>query len=161
MKKNLFMIEIERKFLIKNTSFIQLAYKYVKMTQGYLSRDPERTVRVRLENDQGVLTIKGKSSANGMSRFEWEKKIDRKEAEELLALALEYKIEKIRYYVKWQGFVIEIDVFEGIHEGLILAEIELKNEKEHIDLPNWIGKEVTGIKEYYNSYLSSNLLKKS
>ena len=155
------MIEIERKFLIKSTSFIQLAHKSVKMTQGYLSRDPERTVRVRLVDDKGIITIKGQSSASGMSRFEWEKEIERKEAEELLALALENKIEKIRYYVKWEEVVIEVDVFKGIHQGLILAEIELKSEKEGINLPQWIGKEVTGKIEYYNSYLSSNLLKKS
>ena len=155
------MIEIERKFLIKSTSFIQLAHKSVKMTQGYLSRDPERTVRVRLVDDKGIITIKGQSSASGMSRFEWEKEIERKEAEELLALALENKIEKIRYYVKWEEVVIEVDVFKGIHQGLILAEIELKSEKKRINLPQWIGKEVTGKIEYYNSYLSSNLLKKS
>ena len=155
------MIEIERKFLIKSTSFIQLAYKSVKMTQGYLSRDPERTVRVRLVDDKGIITIKGQSSASGMSRFEWEKEIERKEAEELLAIALENKIEKIRYYVKWEEVVIEVDVFKGTHQGLILAEIELKSEKEGINLPQWIGKEVTGKIEYYNSYLSSNLLKKS
>jgi CYTH domain-containing protein len=155
------MIEIERKFLVKNSSFLQQAHKHSKMIQGYLSRDPKRTVRVRLVDEKGILTIKGQSSSSGMSRFEWEKEIDYKEAKDLLALALENIIEKVRYFIKWNNVIFEVDVFEGVHLGLILAEVELKKEDEKVHLPKWVGEEVTGQKEYYNSYLSFNTLKKS
>lgn len=155
------MIEIERKFLVTSTTFIKKAYKKVTLRQGYLSKDPERTVRVRVFDQKGLLTIKGRSSISGRSRFEWEKEIDRADADQLLGLALPGIIEKDRYLVNENNHCFEVDVFHGNHKGLVIAEIELENEDEKIVLPNWIGKEVTGEKEYYNSFLSSIEEKKS
>lgn len=150
------MIEIERKFLIKNTNFEMLALSKNTIAQGYLNSDAHRTVRVRLKNDQGYLTIKGKSNASGTSRFEWEKEIDWKEAEALLALCEEHVIAKTRYLIPCGNHQFEVDVFHGKNEGLILAEIELQDENEPFEKPNWLGEEVTGKIEYYNSYLSQH-----
>ena len=155
------MIEIERKFLVKTNDFKSLATSSVFIKQAYLSKDPQRTVRIRIKDQQAFLTIKGISNASGMSRFEWEKELPLKEGEMLLKLALPTVIVKTRYIVPQETLSFEVDVFEGDHKGLILAEIELPNEEASIDLPHWIGKEVTGDKRYYNSYLSSIESKKS
>lgn len=155
------MIEIERKFLVERDDFISLATSKESITQGYLTKDPHRTVRVRIKNKQAYLTIKGISSSSGMSRFEWEKEIPLEEGNALIDLCLPTVIEKTRYIVpqgKWQ---FEVDVFHGEHHGLMLAEVELPSEDTAIELPHWVGKEVTGNKMYYNSYLSSNESKNS
>ena len=155
------MIEIERKFLVNANDFKSLSTSKVFIQQGYLSKDPHRTVRVRIKDKQAFLTIKGISNASGMSRFEWEKEIALEEGETLIRLCLPTIIEKTRFIVPQGTLTFEVDVFEGEHKGLILAEIELPNEKTTIDLPPWIGKEVTGDKRYYNSYLSSKESKNS
>ena len=155
------MIEIERKFLVTSKDFQQLATKKTFIQQGYLTKDPHRTVRVRIKEQRAFLTIKGISSSSGMSRFEWEKEIPLEEGKALMKLALPTVIEKIRYEIPHHAYCFEVDVFEGEHKGLILAEIELPSEKTEITVPNWIGEEVTGDKKYYNSYLSSSELKKS
>lgn len=149
------MIEIERKFLVVSDAFKAAAYKSTRIVQGFLSTDPERTVRVRIKGNQGFLTIKGKSNISGTTRFEWEKEIDLNEAEALLNLCKKGLIDKIRYEVKSKDHVYEIDEFFGNNKGLIIAEIELKSEEEYFDKPNWIGKEVTGEVKYYNSQLST------
>ena len=149
------MIEIERKFLVKTNEFKNLAVSSVAIKQAYLSKDPLRTVRIRIKNKQAFLTIKGISSASGMSRFEWEKELTLEEGEMLFQLALPTVIVKTRYIVPQGALSFEVDVFEGDHQGLILAEIELPSESTSIVLPPWIGKEVTGNQRYYNSYLSS------
>ena len=149
------MIEIERKFLVKANDFKNLAVSSVNIKQAYLSKDPHRTVRIRIKNKQAFLTIKGISSASGMSRFEWEKELTLEEGEMLFQLALPTVIVKTRYIVPQGSLSFEVDVFEGDHQGLILAEIELPSESTSIVLPPWIGKEVTGDQRYYNSYLSS------
>ena len=149
------MIEIERKFLVKANDFKNLAVSSVNIKQAYLSKDPHRTVRIRIKNKQAFLTIKGISSASGMSRFEWEKELTLEEGEMLFQLALPTVIVKTRYIVPQGALSFEVDVFEGDHQGLILAEIELPSESTSIVLPPWIGKEVTGDQRYYNSYLSS------
>lgn len=152
-------MEIERKYLVKG-QFKHLATAKHKIAQGYLSKDPERTVRVRIKDDKGYLTIKGKSSASGMSRFEWEKEIPLAEAENLLKLCLPVIIEKKRYIVPEQsGLVYEVDEFYGEHKGLLLAEIELPSEDTAFAKAEWLGEEVTGKPEYYNSYLSSHPIK--
>ncbi len=149
------MTEIERKFLLKTTDFLKdKAGK--RITQGYLTTDPERTVRVRVKGDQGFLTIKGKSNDTGLSRYEWEKEITLQEAEELLQICLSGVIDKTRYEIKIEQHTWEIDIFHGDNKGLTLAEIELQSEEELFSLPGWIDKEVTGDKRYYNSYLSKN-----
>ncbi len=155
------MIEIERKFLVSSTEFFALADSKVYIKQGYLSKDPHRTVRVRIKDERAFLTIKGISSESGMSRYEWEKEIALEEGETLMRLCLPTIIEKTRFIVPQGTLTFEVDVFEREHKGLILAEIELPSEKTTINLPPWIGKEVTGDKRYYNSYLSSKESKNS
>ncbi|MGB0366487.1 MAG: CYTH domain-containing protein [Flavobacteriaceae bacterium] len=150
------MIEIERKFLVKSNDFKSLATSKVFIKQGYLSKDPHRTVRIRIKDKQAFLTIKGISNASGMSRFEWEKEITLEEGKTLIRLCLPTIIEKTRFIVPQGKLSFEVDIFKGNHKGLIIAEVELKNEKKSIDLPHWVGKEVTGNKRYYNSYLSSS-----
>lgn len=155
------MIEIERKFLVKNLDFIKESYKHTRIVQGFLNTDPYRTVRIRVKGDKGFITVKGIGNQSGTSRFEWEKEIPLCEAEALLQLCEPFPIDKIRYEVKFKNFLYEIDVFSGENEGLILAEIELNSENQYFEKPSWIGEEVTGQKEYYNSYLSKYPLKKS
>lgn len=146
--------EIERKFLVNSNLFKEEAYKKARIKQGYLNSNPERTVRVRLINTKGVLTVKGKSNKSGTTRFEWEKEVAKNEAEALLQLAEPSIIDKTRYYIKSENHIFEVDEFYGDNKGLLLAEIELKAENEKFTKPSWLGKEVTGNSKYYNSYLS-------
>ena len=148
------MQEIERKFLVVSEDFKKEAFKNFSIKQGFLNTDPERTVRLRIIGDKAFLTIKGKSSKSGLSRFEWEKEIDVKEAEALFELCEPGIIEKTRYLVKAGDFVFEIDEFYGENEGLKVAEIELNKETDTFEKPQWLGREVTGEIKYYNSQLS-------
>lgn len=150
------MIEIERKYLVKNDSFISLSTKQFAIAQGYLSTDPERTVRVRLRDHEAFLTIKGKSSADGLSRSEWEYRIPVTDAQEMLQRCAQPPIEKIRYIIPFGKYNFEVDVFLGANQGLIIAELELDDAQVALDLPDWIGEEVTGVKKYYNAYLSKH-----
>jgi len=148
------MIEIERKFLVTSEDFKAESFKNTRITQGFLNTDPERTVRVRLKGEQGFLTVKGKSTDNGLKRFEWEKEISKTDTEALLDLCEKGVIDKIRYEVKKGKYVFEIDEFFGNNEGLIIAELELEHENDSFEAPHWLGKEVTGDIKYYNSQLS-------
>ena len=148
------MIEIERKFLVKSQDFKSGSTSKTLFIQGYLNTDPERSIRIRIQNKSAYLTIKGKSNASGLSRYEWEKEIPQEEAKELLNLCEPGIIEKYRYLVPVGGHIFEVDEFLGNNEGLILAEIELKSENEYFQKPKWLGEEVTGNIKYYNSYLS-------
>jgi CYTH domain-containing protein len=148
------MIEIERKFLVTSDVFKKESHQNFRIIQGFLNRDPERTVRVRLKDDKGILTVKGMSSNDGLSRFEWEKDISKKDAKALLEFCEKGVIDKIRYEVKVDKHVFEVDEFFGDNEGLIIAEVELKSENETFTKPDWLGKEVTGDIKYYNSQLS-------
>lgn len=154
------MIEIERKFLVTSTQFMSEAFRSTRIVQGYLNSDPERTVRIRVKGEKGYLTIKGIGSESGLSRFEWEKEIPLADAERLLILCEKGIIDKIRYEVKVGKHLVEVDIFAGENEGLILAEIELKSEEEHIEKPNWLGKDVTNDNKYYNAFLSKNPFQK-
>ena len=145
--------EIERKFLVVG-EFKSLASNSYRITQGYLSSVPERTVRVRIKGDGGFITIKGKSNDSGMSRYEWEKEIPVNEAEELLKLCEAGIIDKTRYEVVFENQTFEVDEFYGENEGLIMAELELESESSTIIKPSWLGVEVTGDKRYYNAQLS-------
>lgn len=147
-------LEIERKFLVKNNDYKQQAYLTKKIKQGYLNTDKSRTVRVRIQDNKAFLTIKGKSNTTGTTRFEWEKEIDKKEAEQLLLLCEPSIIDKTRFLIKNEHFTFEVDEFKGANDGLVLAEIELNSEQETFLKPNWLGKEVTGDIRYYNSYIS-------
>ena len=148
--------EIERKFLVLNNDFEKEAEKSSKIVQGYLSRDPERTVRIRIKDEKAYLTIKGIAKQNGVERFEYEKEINKQDALQLLDLCLPEIISKTRYFVSFKNHIFEVDVFDGKNKGLILCEIELENANEIFAKPDWLGKEVTGDKRYYNSYLSEH-----
>ena len=153
------MIEIERKFLVNSDEYKSLASKKSRIVQGFLNRDPERTVRVRLRNNKGKLTVKGLSSEDGLKRFEWEKEISKTEAKALLDFCEEGIIDKVRYEVILDGHLIEVDEFYGDNQGLVLAEIELQHENDAYPIPDWLGEEVTGKIEYYNSNLSKHPFK--
>ena len=149
------MLEIERKFLVnKVQACLEMATASFAIFQGYLSVDPARTVRLRIQNNHAFLTIKGASSSDGTTRVEWEKAISIDEANTLLPLCLQGSIQKTRYHVPFNNFLFEIDVFEEALLGLVLAEIELKSAAQKVELPDWIGKEVTADKRYYNSSLA-------
>ncbi|MFA7116575.1 MAG: CYTH domain-containing protein [Bacteroidales bacterium] len=147
--------EIERKFLV-NSDFKSSSVKALRITQGYLSSVPERTVRVRIKGDKGYITIKGIGNASGASRFEWEKEIPIEDVKNLLELCEPGIIDKTRYLVKSGIHTYEVDEFYGKNDGLIVAEIELKDENEDFVKPEWLGKEVTGDKKYFNSMLMKN-----
>lgn len=148
--------EIERKFLVKSAAFKAEAFRKTRIVQGYLSSIPERTVRIRLKGDKGFITVKGVGNDSGASRFEWEKEISASEAAELMKLAEPGIIEKIRYEVKKGNHIYEVDEFFGENKGLTVAEIELENENESFEKPEWLGEEVTGDLKYYNSVLVKN-----
>ena len=147
------MQEIERKFLI-NSKFWKPIGKGVKLEQGYISNDPERIVRVRIADDQAFLTIKGKTK--GIVRTELEYEIPIVEAEVLMKMSLNTPIRKKRFKEKFGGLTWEIDVFEEDNQGLILAEVELNSVNQRVELPDWIGIEVSHDYRYFNSWLSQN-----
>lgn len=153
------MKEIERKFLVTSSDFISESTSSNRIVQGYLNSNPERTVRVRIKGNKGYLTIKGKGNESGTTRFEWEKEISIEEVEQLLLICEKGIIDKIRYEIPVDQHVFEVDVFERDNNGLIVAEIELKNENEFFEKPKWLGSEVTGDIRYYNAYLSQNPFK--
>ena len=149
-------VEIERKFLVKSEAFKEISFQKNYIKQGFLNSDKERVVRVRIKDDKGFLTIKGASNASGTTRFEWEREIDKNEAESLFNLCEKGIIEKYRYLVKVDNHTFEVDEFLGENNGLLIAEVELKNEDENFTKPEWLGEEVTGIAKYYNSNLSKH-----
>ncbi len=148
--------EIERKFLVKSDAFKAEVSKETRITQGYLSSIPERTVRVRVKGSKGFITIKGIGSASGASRYEWEKEIPVEEVNELLTICEPGVIDKTRYEVKNGPFTFEVDAFYGENQGLTVAEIELSSENDSFEKPAWLGEEVTGDVKYYNSMLMKN-----
>ncbi|AWA29453.1 adenylate cyclase [Flavobacterium magnum] len=150
------MIEIERKFLVVSEDFKEQAFAKNHIAQGYLNSHPERTVRIRIKGEIGFLTIKGKGNESGTTRLEWETELSLMDAKPLLALCEKGVIDKTRYEVKVGRHVFEIDEFHGDNEGLLIAEIELRDENESFQHPAWLGKEVTGEAKYYNAYLSKN-----
>lgn len=149
------MLEIERKFAVKSTNFLANAKESYKITQGYLNTDKNRTVRVRIKGNKGFITVKGISSADGLSRFEWEKEINIKDAEALLLLCEDFVIDKTRYIIPFDAVVFEVDVFEGANKGLVVAEVELESTEQQFEKPEWLGEELTGDERFYNAYLSN------
>lgn len=148
-------IETERKFLVSG-DFKSCSFSSTHIIQGYICSASGRTVRVRVRDDKGYITIKG--PVKGISRFEWEKEIPVDEAEILMQLCETAVIDKTRYLVKNTDGVHtwEVDEFHGANEGLVEAEIELSVEGESFDRPSWLGEEVTGDRKYYNSSLTKN-----
>ncbi len=151
-------IETERKFLVKDLSFKDLAIRSYEIRQGYVAHDGGNTVRVRIRDKQGFLTIKG-PSLNGISRYEWEREISLEDARELFLLCRGGSIEKTRYIVPDGEKFFEVDVFYGENEGLVMAEIELERPDEPFERPDWLGREVTGDRRFYNSHLLRNPFK--
>jgi len=147
--------EIERKFLVTG-EFKKYAVKQTRITQGYLSSVPERTVRVRVKGEKGFITIKGVGNESGASRYEWEKEIPVSEVQELLKICEPGVIDKTRYNIPMGEYIFEVDEFYGENQGLIVAEIELKSESDVFEKPAWLGQEVTGDVKYYNSMLMKN-----
>ena len=147
-------LEIERKFLVTNESYRTMAFRSDKIAQGYLCRQNGNSVRVRIRDGKGILTIKGPSLDGGLSRYEWEKEIPLQEAEELMLLCTDALIDKRRYLVKCGNHIYEVDEFYGDNQGLVVAEIELQDENEQFEKPSFLGEEVTGDKKYYNSHLT-------
>ena len=144
--------EIERKFLVIG-DFKSQAFEQSRIVQGYISSARGRTVRVRIRNGRGYLTIKGASNESGTSRYEWEKELPLHEAEELMKLCEPGVIDKTRYLVRSGRHTFEVDEFYGENEGLVVAEVELTSEDEAFEKPDFIGREVTGDVRYYNSQL--------
>ena len=153
------MNEIERKFLVTSNAFLLESTASYRIVQGYLNTAPERTVRIRIKGKKSYITIKGKGNASGTTRFEWEKEIPLSEAEQLLLLCEEGVIDKIRHEIPVGNHCFEVDVFAGDNQGLIVAEMELKDENESFEKPNWLGEEVTGQERYYNAFLSTTPFK--
>ena len=147
--------EIEKKFLVAG-EFKESAKKATRITQGYLSSVPERTVRVRVKGEKGYITVKGIGNDSGASRFEWEKEIPVEDVRDLLKICEPGVIDKTRYLVDCDGHTFEVDEFYGDNEGLVVAEVELIDENEAFTRPSWLGEEVTGDKKYYNSMLMKN-----
>ena len=158
-------IETEKKFLVLDDGFKAQAVKSYRIRQGYLAHDSGRTVRVRIRDDKGFLTIKGPSIIPG-SRPEWEKEISLQEAEDLFALCKPGSVDKTRWIVPADSFAslgmtstprcFEVDEFHGENDGLVMAEIELGSPDELFERPSWLGKEVTDDKRYYNGYLAEH-----
>ena len=148
------LTEIERKFLVVG-DFRPFATSSTHIAQGYIASGNGRTVRVRIRGDKGYLTIKGPSDKVGLARFEWEREISLDEAKALMTICEPSIVEKTRWLVPASDgrHIWEVDVFEGDNEGLIMAEIELEREDDPFEKPDFIGKEVTGDRRYYNSHM--------
>ncbi|MDE6338492.1 MAG: CYTH domain-containing protein [Muribaculaceae bacterium] len=144
-------VEIERKFLVKNETFKKQACSVSRICQGYLGRDPERTVRIRVRDEKGYITVKGKNS--GAVRLEFEYEVSLADARQMLRMCEGNIVDKTRYVVNYCGFIWEVDEFHNLAEPLTIAEIELPSEDATFAVPEFIGKEVTGDKRYYNSML--------
>lgn len=147
-------LEIERKFLVTDDSYKDIAFHSDRIAQGYICREGGNSARVRVRGEKGYITIKGPSTDDGLSRYEWEKEIPASEAWELMKLCHGGIIDKTRYLVKSGRHTFEVDEFHGDNEGLVVAEVELEELDEKFECPQFIGKEVTGEKRYYNSHLT-------
>ena len=150
--------EIERKFLVKGDYKSLVSTGFV-IRQGYLSLSPTHVVRVRVKGDKGFITVKSARVQGTIKRHECEYEIPLSDAEEMLLLCKQV-IDKIRFPVIHQNHIFEVDEFRGDNQGLVLAEIELSDENQAYDKPDWLGEEVTGDPRFYNSYLTRNPYKK-
>ena len=149
-------LEIERKFLVLNKDYIKESFGHYDIVQGYIAHQNGNSVRIRITDNDALLTIKGPSDQKGMSRYEWNHHIDVADARELILLCGNDLIEKRRYLVHSGPHVFEVDEFYGDNEGLIIAEVELRSEVEAFAKPDFIGAEVTGDRRYYNAYLTKH-----
>jgi adenylate cyclase len=144
--------ETERKFLVRG-DFRHLAVKTISITQAYLLKDPQKTIRLRIADDKAYLTIKTPLTSESITRNEWEYQIPVEDASAIMMICLPGKIVKTRYHIPSGRHIFEVDVFHDKNEGLVIAEIELSSEDEEYPVPDWLGEEVTGNPSYYNSNL--------
>lgn len=144
-------LEIERKYLVINESYREMAIEKRHIAQGYLSTDPDKTVRVRIAGTRAFLTVKSRNQ--GDVRHEWEYEIPVSDAEEMLELCAGTVLAKWRYIVPFEGWTWEVDEYENNLAGLVVAEVEIDNPDRKVPLPSFAGEEVTGRPEYYNSTL--------
>jgi len=149
-------VEIERKFLVLDDSFKHEAFSSSHIVQGYICSERGRTVRIRIRDEKGYITIKGPSVDGGLSRYEFEQEIALDDARQLMKLCDPGIIDKRRYLVRAGKHTFEVDEFYGDNEGLVMAEVELSAADEAFVKPAFIGQEVTGDRRYYNSQLRSN-----
>ena len=149
-------LEIERKFLVLDDSYKHEAFSKSHILQGYICSGRGRTVRIRIRDDRAYITIKGPSLDGGLSRYEFEQGIPLDDARQLMKLCEPGTIDKTRWLVKSGRHTFEVDEFFGDNEGLVMAEVELAYEDEPYEKPDFIGKEVTGDRRYYNGHLRSN-----
>ncbi len=148
--------EIEYKFLVKG-DFKPFVTEKHEIVQAYLSANPKRTVRIRIQDGKGYINIKGLAKVSGLMRYEWEKEISVEEARELMELRESGLVEKTRHIVPaGNGLKFEVDEFHGDNEGLLLAEIELPSIDTSFEKPGWLGEDVTGTPSFYSSELSKN-----
>ena len=148
--------EIERKYLVLDSSYKHEAYSSNHVRQGYLCSDRGKTVRIRLRDARAYITIKGPSLDGGLSRYEFEQEIPFEDGEKMMSLCQEGLIDKTRWLVRSGDHTFEVDEFHGDNEGLVVAEVELRNRDEQPIIPHFIGKEVTGDRRYYNAQLCVN-----
>jgi CYTH domain-containing protein len=149
-------IEIERKFLVLGDDYRRQAHFSYTILQGYICSERGRSVRIRIRDNEAFITIKGPSHDGGLSRYEFEQSIPMDDAEKLMTLCDEGIIDKTRWLVKSGDHTFEVDEFHGDNNGLVVAEVELKNTREELILPHFIGNEVTGDRRYYNAQLRLN-----
>lgn len=152
MKENTLPIEIERKFLVLNDSYKKMAHGHSRIQQGYIYSGKGKAIRVRIRDNRSYLTIKGPHPRPGAC-YEFEKEITLKEGQQLMLLCEPSIIDKERWLVDYKGQTFEVDEFFGDNEGLVTAEVELSSVDESVELPDFIGEEVTGNPDYYNSHL--------
>lgn len=151
--------EIERKYLVLDDSFKHEAFSKSHIMQGYICSERGRTVRVRIRDSRAYITIKGPSTDNGLTRYEFEQEIPLVDAEQLMQLCEPGIIDKTRWLVKSGDHTFEVDEFHGENDGLIVAEVELRDATDVVEIPHFIGKEVTGDRRYYNSQLRQHPFK--
>ena len=151
--------EIERKYLVLDDSFKHEAFSKSHIQQGYICSECGRTVRVRIRDARAYITIKGPSTDNGLTRYEFEQEIPLADAEQLMKLCEPGIIDKTRWLVKSGDHTFEVDEFHGENDGLIVAEVELRDATDVVEIPHFIGKEVTGDRRYYNSQLRQHPFK--
>ena len=148
-------LEIERKFLVTG-EFRDQTYSHSRIRQGYILTGQGKTIRIRIRDDRGYLTIKGPSDRAGLSRYEFETEVSLADAQDLMRICEPGIIDKTRYLVRSGEHIFEVDEFYGDNEGLVMAEVELGSEDEPFEKPSFIGREVTGDRRFYNSHLRRN-----
>ncbi len=146
-------LEIERKFLVIGDSYKAQAYDASRICQGYICSGGGRTVRVRIRGEKGYLTIKGPAGPAGLARYEFETEVPLADAEQLMRLCEPGLIDKTRYLVRCGTHIFEVDEFYGDNEGLVMAEVELGAEDEAYERPDFLGREVTGDRRFYNAHM--------